>query len=255
MSASSRTIRSVQPGLRGLVALVAEASFASAGGILPAEGTLYGSSEFKSLFGKDYNKLFQNYVYLGQGEDAKDGGYLNFAPPKTTAEANIPFRTTTKFGNHYWHPILLELKPLEVIGFPLQTLDGSTNTNAVRYNIRERYIPGATEGTRFVTEEFLSPIPFVIPQYPTPVPSAVSFDFISRYGSFPECLHDKIIIPRLTTTTGNQLPAQIFPATNFTTWGPYVLSDVQTLTPSGYHRVRTRVYPPPLPEELIRILR
>lgn len=252
MSLNSRTVKSVQPGLRGLIASVSEASFASAGGILPAQGTLYGSAEWKTFFGADYRKEFSEFVYLEQMDDTKDGGTLSFGPNKTADEANTPFRTTTRFGNHYWHPILKFLRFVPVSGFPLNSYSNGSIVSAQQYLVREGYIPAATEGTRFVKEEFLSPIPFGITQWPTPQPTAISYHFLGNLrGSFPECLHKQINIDSLIGLIGGSssgLEGQIFPATNFTEWAPYVISDEQSLTAGGWYRVKITVYPPPQPK-------
>lgn len=247
MSLSHKTLRCVDPAARALSVTVGEESFASAGGILPPEGTLYSSQAFKTFFGKDYLKEFDGFVYIGQGEDTKSGGTLLFAINKTLAQANTPFRSTPRFGNHFWHPVLLDLKFIPVQGFPISNGLGAS---AQRYMVREVYIPSVNEGSRFVKDEFLSPVPFLIGKYPTPQPSSVKYDFIQKEGGFPECLHKNLDITALIGQGVQGLPGQFFPATNFTDWAPYVLSDEQELTNGGYHRIRIRVYPPAAPRKI-----
>lgn len=263
MSDTHRTLKCVDPASRALAVQVNEQSFVSTGGTVPAEGTLYSDAAFKTMFGADYRQNFSSYVYLGQGEDWKGGGTLLFGKggldrngnPTSDPSAIPPFRTTTRFGNHYWHPILKELKFIPVQGFPLNTYSSGSIAYAQRYMVREVYIPSVNEGTRFVIEEFLSPIPFQIPKTPTPQPSSVSYSFINIRGGFPECLHEKLDINALLGVGTAGLPGQIFPATNFTDWVPYILSDTQELTAGGYHRIRTRVYPPSRPKALQTVTR
>jgi hypothetical protein len=244
MSSLSRTIKTPHPSLRALRVFITEAQLASVGLVLPEAGTLL--RDFPSqLRSSDYLKNCGDFRYLDQLQDGEDaysnpGVWLSFAPSRTQAQRDEPFRTTTKFGNHYWHTILLDLEPITV------------DSTADSYVMRETYIPAATEGSRFVIQEFYSDIPFDIPKYPTPVASAVSYDVISRRGGFPECLHDRIVIPTVTSSNGTKIPKQVFPATNRVTWVSYIISDEQTLTEGGYYRKRVRVYPPALPEAVIR---
>ncbi len=255
MSTTSRTVRTPDPSLRSLIITVGESSFASVGGILPKEGTLYSDDSWRSFFGSDYHKEFESFRYVTQLDDTKDGGQLLFARSRTPEDTNKPFRTLISFGNHYWHTILLKLEPVLVRGFPLATQVGNTssNTNADRYVMREIYIPAATEGTRFVDEEFISDTPFQIPRWPVPIASAVTYDLINRRGGFPECLHDKLIIKAVSTVSGQRLPKQVFPETNFTSWRPYTLTDTQSLEQNCYYRKRRRVFPPAMPDEVIRL--
>lgn len=235
-----------------MIVSVPETNFASSGGIIPDGGTLADSIEWKTFWGRDYNKKFSGFRYLTQLEDTRDGGQLLFARALSQKKRDTPFRTTTRKGNHYWHPILLKFIPFPVKTFPLATQVGTTTINAVRYVIREEFVPAATEGSIFKKEEFVSDVPYKIGKSPVPIASFISYDFINRGGGFPECLHDKIIIKNLETTTGNKMPGQIFLATNFTTWRPYVLTDDQELTQGVYYRVKITVYPPAFPETVKR---
>lgn len=249
MSDTTRTIKCPNPAFRSLVAAVSEVNFANSGGTVPPEGTLYGAAAWKTFFGSDYRKEFANFRYISQLEDTKTGGQLLFAAALTTDQRNTPYRTITRFGNHHWHPILKELHPIQIRGFPYATQTGTgTYAYANRYVMREVYIPAVTEGSRFIEDEFFSDIPFSIPQYPTPCPAAVNYSFLNMRGGFPECLHKRIDIGALVSTLGGPpIPGQIFPATNFTEWQTYILSDRQELTSSGYYRKRVRVFPPPVP--------
>lgn len=212
---------------------------------------------------------FKNYVFTDKIVAGETSYWFLFGPPKTLDEANTPFRSTPSFGDHPWDPILIKLKFIRDRSFPnvinnAQTTNGSTQfglTTAPRYYVREVFIPGATEGSRFIKEEFTSPVKFNIPAYPTPLAAHVSYDYLGVSGSFPRCLHDDLKLPPHeganatyyqtgTIAGGTPVVGQFFPKTNFTTWQPYVKSDDQDLRDGMWYRVRVKVYPPPLPEEI-----
>lgn len=265
MSISCRTVRSVQPGLRGLVVSVGEDVFSDLGGALPPEGTLYGSIAFKSIHSRDYAKKFANFVYLGQGEDTRDGGTLLFGPNKTAAQINAPFRTTIDYKDFYWDTILLALvfirDPLGRSGAYISNTAAGIAVGP-RYRVREVYIPGGEMGTTFITREYLSPTPFPAPSFETPVPRAVTYDVPGARGGFPSCIGPRIVIPNLESGVvtavagtisglGGSLKGQIFPETNVIDWEPRVISFEQKLTPGGYHGVEVSVIPPEQPEIVI----
>jgi hypothetical protein len=143
---------------------------------------------------------YGDYLYTGT-QDAEDGLWLLFAKPKTAAEALTPFRRyTKKFGNHYWHPILVDVVIVADVGRVIAT-PGPNGTTRYEYPhvMRKIYIPPVSEGTRFIMEEGVSPTPIVIPQKRVPMPGNVSFDFGDVHGDFPECLHGRSL--RSTTRT------------------------------------------------------
>lgn len=263
MSDTHTTCPTPNPAERSLIVQVPENKFADAAGVIPPQGTLYGASAFKTLLSTDYRKNFANFVYTGQVGDFG----LQFAMNKTTEEANTPFRTTTWFGNHRWPPILLAVAVIEDYGAPrsFTRFSGTALVPAIgpTYYDRVVYIPDVSEGTRFVKDEFVGPTQFVIPQ--TPVPVATSVDYLLPGGvgrSFPECLHPKIEIPPTSTANaqliagvatgiGTSLEGQLFPATNFEEWAPYVLSDTQEMQGGVWYRVRIRVFPPGQPDAIV----
>jgi len=255
MSLICKTTRTPNPALRSLIVSVDEASLAPLAGVLPVEGTLFSDTSWKGIFPRDYMKLYSGFRYATQLEDTKDGAQLLFAKVRTDAEINTPFRSTSRFGNHYWPPVLKSLTFPIVTGFPYVIQTGaSTWVTSDRRVVREVYIPSANEGSRFIEDEFTSDQPFSIPQYPVPTASAVSYHLVNINGGFPECLHKKIDILAIVGadgSTGGVVPGQEFPATNFTEWQPYVISDTQELTGGVYYRKRVRVFPPPEPKTII----
>lgn len=189
-----------------------------------------------------------------------------FGANKTLEQANTPFRTTTWKGNHRWPPVLLGVQIIADHGSQRSfTVRSGTDTGTgfgPTYYDQVQYIPDVAEGTRFVKDEFLSPIKFNIPQTPVPIPTSVSYQLPGGInGNFPECLHGDIIIePTITcsaqlvagtvSVVGTTIGAQVFRATNFTDWSPYILSDTQELRDGVWYHVRIRVFPPPQPEAI-----
>lgn len=220
---------------------------------LPAPGTLYKECN-KKLFGKDYNLKWSTWVYTTtQGLDKEGNIVLLFAKNKTTTEANTPFKTISYMSNHAWPPILKGLRFYQDDSFRYN--NGSKT--APRTYVRYKWVPGVNEGTRFTENHYTSPVPFSIPQHTVPVPTSVQWDWLGNSGSFPECLHDKIVLKPMATAkpvsgaigdTG-VLPGQVFEGTNFLGWSSYVISDRQSLEGPVWYRIQIRVTPPPEPEE------
>lgn len=263
MGATHKTLPLPHPQKRGLLVEFEEAIFlANPLSCLPPQGTKY--SQFKKLFSTDFNRKFGDYVFTEQGPNSSAGNpTLYFAPPISDSEANIPFKTETRFGNHYWPPILKALSFIKDNSVPISVrAPGGATVFASRYYHREVYIPSVAEGTRFTEDFFIYPYEPIIPQHDTPMPTRVSWDFLGTRGSFEECLHEKIDIPSLRTafaayTTANigafgSLTGQTFPATNFTSWEDYVVSDGYSFENGVYLRKRITVTPPPEPEFIIR---
>lgn len=185
-----------------------------------------------------------------------------FGKPKTAVEADTPFKTPEEdMGNHYWPPIL---KAVEITRnkVPKTANTGDNIYSGFTYSAVPIFVPNADTGTLFVLREMLSPVKFNIPQWPTPITGAVHFPLPnSSPFSFPECLHDDIVIgglqdlEQIVDTVGLAVTNRVglvnnrnFPATNFKTWLPYILYDRQTQLATGlYHRRQMEVVPPPLP--------
>jgi len=265
MSATHTTSSTPNPRDRSLIVTVGETTYASNPFCLPKEGTLYKDFP-KGIKSDDYLKQFAEYVYVCQIPTHK----LLFAPNKTPQEANTPYRSVfSKFGNHRWHPILKNLVLLENPSFPRATnfiLNGEQGfANAPSYDDQYIYIPDVNEGSRFLTQEYFSPRPFVIPSYRVPIPTGIQYSLGDLKGSFQDCLHDDIEIPAARQSnaiflgstalsgSGSQ-SGQFFPKTNFQTWLPYVVYDEQELQVEGggWYRKRIRVYPPLRPRAIRR---
>lgn len=208
---------------------------------------------------------YGGYVYADSVESPADWLGFLWVKRKTETEKNTPFRMHETFGNHRWPPEVRSIRFYQDPGFPraINGPGGSIITGPTYY-VRVNYIPEQNEGTRFVTKEFLSDTPFNIPQYPVPEPTSISYDVPGASGSFPECLHPKIVIPATRTATqsftvtggssgaSGTVPGQVFPATNFETRSPYFVSDEQQFTDGQWYRRQTQVFPPPELEAINR---
>lgn len=209
------------------------------------------------------------YIYVGQ-EVGSAPGTIRFLwlKNKTDEEKNTPYKTYREFKNHHWDPILLGVKVEQDYNFPVSstTISGAEPAivTAPRNYIKRAIIPDVDEGSIVVTEEFFAATPFDIPRYPVPTPTAVNIDFYDTGLSVPRCLHPKIEVPDirsgidiyLTTSqvaseANGAISGQLFPATNFETWAPYVVSDQQARRDGGWYRKRIRVYPPDMPDAII----
>ena len=224
---------------------------------MPILGTTYSASAIQP---KVQEAAYGSYICTAVNSS---GGrwYFYFSKNKTTAEALVPYKDPAeRFGNHYWPPILKR------VDFKKSKMPATVNTGdgvrrAVKYYDEVTYIPSADTGSLFLTREFISPTEFHIPQWPTPLAGSVSWSFPTQ-GSFQECLHDDIEIQNLKesdstySASGAQVTSDVglisgvsFPATNFKTWLPHILSDSQSKTAVGsWHRTQIEVVPPPLPK-------
>lgn len=262
MGVTHRTLPTPDPTRRSLAVTVA-GSVLTSNPVLPPRGTLYRDFP-ETIKSSDLNEKFGGYKYTEQGPNTDDGGaVLLFAPNMTEEERQTPFNTMVEFGNHYWHPILKSIVFIPDRNFPLTTTGPQGEiVTGFRHYVRVVFVPGVREGTLFTTEEFISDIPPVIPQYPTPTPTFVSYDYLDAEGTFPECLHDRIALPSLRTafatfatdptSASGATSGQVFPATNFIGWEPYVVSHKPTFNNGVWYHARITATPPPEPEVIVR---
>lgn len=199
------------------------------------------------------------YVYADSMPSPSDWLSFLWVKKKTQTEKDTPYRTFTRNGNHRWPPVLYSLKFLQDPSFPASTNGpGGSIIRAPRVFVRQIFKPESNEGSMFKYEYFLSDSKYEIPPYPAPQPQEVSYDFLGASGTFPECLHKKIVIPAMRTAVakfsvgggeqgvgGGVLGGQMFPSTEpFEDWTPYVISDKQVFQQGQYERERVTVYPP-----------
>lgn len=225
--------------------------------ILPDEGALYGTIDAK-LMPADLSSEWNNYRYLGNETGNATNLVLIFGKVRTQEERDTPYRTLTSFGDHRWPPILEALAFFKDAAFGRSTYGSKGGKSAIitgpSYFVRQVYQCEVNEGSRFISEEFFSDVPFDIPTYPVPIPRAVYYDVPGAHGGFQECIGPEIRIPNFQTANaafvvGNQSAAsgsvrgQYYPATDMEEWTSYILTDQQDFT-SGYRRRRIRVIPP-----------
>ncbi len=230
------------------------------------EGSLF--KDFPLIPEQALVEKYGDYVFT----DCKDGGtgqtlsYF-FAKNKTDDEKNTPFESRwIKFGNHRHPPILKGLAFIEDYSFPNATniIQDEESGIAVspRNYLREAYIAEVNEGSRFLLDEFVSPTPFLIGQYPVPQPGRVSYQLNGLHGSFEECLHDDLEIPASNgatttlvdgseTSVESRIAGQFFPRTNFKRRRPYIFAADQEKRNGVHYMQRLRVFPPRTPKVTI----
>lgn len=206
----------------------------------------------------------RNYVFTDKKNSPVDGWFeFWFAKPKTAEEAAIPFRITPKFAMWDWDSIMIDLHKIEDDAFPRVTygIVGGQKTLIAgpSFDIRPEHIEGGQKGTLFTIEEFISPTPFDIPRYRTPIAKTVAWAYGGRQGVFRSCLHvdlsieeSRSVTQALAGSTQLQNPGiiagQEFPATNMTRWQRHVISCEQEFTNGVWHMRRIWANPPPLEE-------
>lgn len=239
----------------------------------PQEGDLLSQNPWVAVMPLALPTRYGNYVYnrseTTTSSEREPAISFIYAMGKTVEEANVPFRETTVKRNHPWPPMLLALALIPDYTFLRQGKGYNPTSNEISevvapsYYVREVFVPGVNEGTKMVKREYFGPRPFEIPQTPVPVPTAVSYDINGVRGSFPECLHPDILIQSarsgiaqvvagVVSEVGGALEGQLFPATNFKEWAPYIASDTQDQDGPGWYRVQWVAIPPPLPKVIVQ---
>lgn len=257
ISATHKTIPTPNPAFRSLRVVVGEDSYASNGGLIPKEGTLYKDPAFKGLFAQDYRKEFEDFRYVTQ--DQGNDGALLFVRSMTNNQRLTPYRTITSFGGEFvWDAILKALVFIPDRNFGRSTNGIRNGRGAVisgpQYYVRQVYQPAVRRGTRFITQYFFSDKPYNIGSQLVPIPRSVFYDVPGAQGYFPDCLGPEVRIPDTQTANAafvagaqayasGALQGQYFPATNFEEWSPY-FSKIDQDFQNGYLMTRTMAIPP-----------
>ena len=206
---------------------------------------------------------FKNYVYVYMSKE-RDDVWFYFAKPKTVIERNTPFRTTFSTRQYPWPGVLYNIDIYKTVEFPQSTNNGSGVVTAPRYFSKYRFKPTPNVSSVVKIEEFLAEVPY--PQsvltHIQPIPTDISGDFLGLSINFPRCLHPKVAfdtnVPGAQKIVGqgtvevNGLwnpSKQIFPATNFLDWAPFILEDDVRPVNGQFYRSRITIYPPIPPEE------
>lgn len=241
-----QTIRTPNPSERSLLVTVKEEVFAHNPDILPVVGTRYGDFD-RDIFGQDYRRQFENYIYADQLDNSRADATLLFVKTRTDVERNTPYRDYTENRPDVpWPNVLKWVEFGEDFGFPVsqETIDGAGNRALVisgRPVILYSWLPGMSLTTKVRVRKFQSEIPF--PDHETisnePRPTEVSFDYIGKDGGFPRCLHPDILVPGQNSgyrvlgsagkpESGNRTAnnSQFFPETNHKEWQTYIVNTV-----------------------------
>lgn len=207
---------------------------------------------------------YSDYIYT---HVTREGEYLwfHFSKSKTPSQKNTPFDSWTSTQQFTWPAMLLDTYIVKANGFPQATYDGSSVVTSSTFKDRYRYVPDTSYDSKIIIEQFLSPTPWsdVELTHPQPVPTAVNGDWVGLSVRFPRCLHPKIVFQeslpgaQIIYGQGAQMPLvprdptrQVFPATNFTAWAPFVISDQVQKTRGVYLREKVTIFPPPMPEDV-----
>lgn len=217
-----------------------------------------------------HQHLVQYYGdYVFTYPEAGDGGmWLYYAKNKTDAEKNTPFETYSSRRDYHWPSVLEDLYIVGTTEFPQTVGTGSGNVSSTtRYFPRFRYRPSVSYNSRVKIEQFLSPTKWPDSTFAKvqPVPTNIDAYFVGLSINFERCLHGDIefteLVPgaQVVFNAGMKNPPasrrtdkQFFPATNFTDWAPFVLDDRQQMTNGVFLRERISIFPPPIPETILR---
>jgi hypothetical protein len=267
------TIPTPNPSRFGFSVIVPQKEIVQHASSWPQEGSL-----FKNFYWPPDNAMRQDnqfglYVYVQSRQTTsteRDPAIeFIFGPNMTEEEKQTPFRETTHKRNHPWPPMLLALALIPDYTFLRQGKGYDPATNEISdvvaptYYVREVYVPGVNEGTKMVKREFYSPTKYDIPHTPVPVATSVAYDINGVRGTFPECLHPEILIQSTrsgiaqvvagtVSEVGGALEGQLFPATNFKEWAPYIATDTQEQVDTGWYRVQWIAIPPEKPKTIVQ---
>lgn len=207
---------------------------------------------------------FGDYVYINATQEGGDI-WLHFGKNKTTDEKNTPFRTSYSTRYYPWPPVLETLKLVSTTKFPQTVNTGSGTVTAPRFFPRYKFRPTPSVNSVIKIEQFLAPTPFdgqaLI--HPQPIPTEISGHYLGMSISFPRCLHPLVVLDEyvpganvvegqgtINVPTTGSTSRQVFPATNFLDWSPFILEDQCQPVGGLYLRERITIYPPFRPAEI-----
>lgn len=198
---------------------------------------------------------FGEYRYTGSSKNAADNVTFYFAKPRTQEEKNTPFRVRADTHQYVWPAVLLDQY---IIKSSFNITDGSQTTT--RYFQRYKLVPSTPANSVVKIEQFLSDTPWTRNElnHQQPVTAEISGSYLGLPINFQRCLHRRLVLPELVPDAQIVLGAgmegsglsgtpreQVFPATNFTDWRPFVFSDDVRQDEHGmYFREKVTIYPP-----------
>ena len=202
---------------------------------------------------------FGSYVYTYASPADDRHTFFHFAKPRTDAERNVPFETYWTTRNYPWPAVLEDLYFVESTTFVNSVNNGSSAVTSPRYFKRDVYRESVNVDSRVKVEQFISEQPWNRNSlvHPQPIPTSIDTSFVGLSVNYPKCLHPLVEIPELVpsyTLVENagvvnpgrvRAPSkQVFPATNFTDWRPFVISDQVEPTRGVWLREKATIYPP-----------
>jgi hypothetical protein len=206
----------------------------------------YGAIDFAN---KPDPNSWSDYILRKISRDNQHSGFSRmwFTRNIPAADAAIPYRTETAYGDHRWHAVLygVSFELDRSLPMTVQLADGSL-LQTFRIVPIEDFTPAVDEGTLFTVEYFVGSEPFAIPQHEAPHPDMVSYVVDGVERTFERCLHKKLSLR--PSRLGKAAPPQLKPATNFEDWDDYVKSDEAGVAEDLLHtRIKTTVTPPDKP--------
>lgn len=229
---------------------------------LQPDGKLVRYSKYKDVsFAVRHERVaeFGEYVYTYCEQADAGHKYLYFARARTDAERNTPFEMFYSTRQYAWPPVLEDLYFISST-FPQSTATGAdTISTATRYFERRKYRPSVSVDSRIKVQQYLSEVPWPAQAliHPQPIPTEVRGSYLGGSVTFEKCLHPRIVLPELVP--GAQIifgagavniarsgtpREQIFPATNFEDWRPFVIEDQVQPQRGLWLREKVTIYPP-----------
>jgi len=209
---------------------------------------------------------YGDYVYLKSGKPDADHILLYFGKQKTAADRSKPFNTYAATRQYTWPAVLEDQFVNKVIDFPL-TVNTSTGVQQTdRLLPRYRYRPPVPYNSIVRIEQFLSDVAWKESDltHEQPVPTDIDAFYVGLSINFQRCLHPRLEFPNVNSEqtvhgvgvipapTGRNSMKQIFPATNFLDWAPFVIQDDQIPVDGLWLREKITIFPPPTPDDIIQ---
>jgi len=210
---------------------------------------------------------YGDYVYLKSGKPGADYITLFFGKPKTVAEKNKPFNTYPDTRQYTWPAVLEDQFVNKVNDFPLTVNTAAGIKQTERLLPRYRYRPPVPYNSITKVEQFLSTSAWSESEltHEQPVPTDIDAFYVGLQINFQRCLHPRLEFPNKNNSEstvhgvgvvpapiGRNSMKQIFPATNFLDWAPFVIQDNQIPVDGLWLRERITIYPPPPPDDVIQ---
>ena len=230
---------------------------------MPTIGTPYNQCDILPVKSMVQLQGYGSYVYVMCQRD-KENMWFYFGKAKTQAERDTPFRTYYTKQNHPWDAVLEDIYFVKGSKYVSTTLGEATAVTVEPvYYPRYRYRPAVTVNSLVRIDLYLAEVPWDKAKFrhEQPVPTDVQGSYQGIDVSFPRCLHGKVTFPeavpgaQVVTGVGMENPPSgrnpskmIFPATNFTDWAPFVISDEEEPVNGLYLRQKKTIVPPTMPE-------